>query len=103
MVGVHSSIFGNVRDRRPIQGRATEQTALTVISTERKEPRNTMQCASPFSQRTRKKISTLSSRISGNVIRARYSSTILIKTLQWPRIRLIDAMKMMGCSTRGWG
>ena len=30
MVGVHSSIFGNVRDRRPIQGRATEQTALNI-------------------------------------------------------------------------
>ena len=49
-------------------------------------------------------MSTLASRTNGNVIRrARNSPTTSIRTLQWPRIRLIDAMKMMGCSARGWG
>ena len=42
--------------------------------------------------------STLASCTSENLIRERVFS---VKTLQWPRIRLMDAMKMMGCSARG--
>ena len=62
------------------------------------------QCASPFFQRTRKNIFTSSSCTNGNVIRrARKSPTISIKTLQGPRARRIDTMKMIGCSARGWG
>ena len=43
-------------------------------------------------------VSTLASCTSENLIRERVFS---VKTLQWPRIRLMDAIKMMGCSARG--
>jgi hypothetical protein len=49
-------------------------------------------------------MSSCSFRAHGNVIkRARKSPTISIRTLQDPRSRLFEVMKIMGCLARGWG
>ena len=53
----------------------------------------------PFSNAPERLHITLPSRASENEIREK---GILGQMLQWPRIRLIEAMKMMGRSARGW-
>ena len=75
-----------------------------LLSSEGKKPQNThaMRLAL-FPMHQEEHIHTQVLHQQNVIRRARYSPTISIKMLQQPRIRLIDAMKMMGCSARGWG